>query len=463
MSEYFIDKETEEYEERRRARAARRADRARQQRERENRIRRYFIIAGASAGVVIISVIVMLVVIAVGRYRSVAASSDMTAESENAGNGAYGDARELLYGNGETGSNDGEANDSVDINQDASMSADTDASSGNATGTQASPPAMTELTAEELAELEAEKAASETTGAGPLELNTLPDEATSSVITDVDSGYAILISLSENRVLAARQSHEKMYPASMTKVLTVLVASEHLKDETHLDDIFTMTQAIEGFSYEHGCSNVGFSPGERIRVEDLFYGTILPSGADAAMGLAEYTAGDQDSFVAMMNEKLDELGIGDTTHFTNCIGIYDDNHYSTAADMAVIMNAAINDPLCLKVLSQHTYTTTTTSYHPQGIMVSNWFLRRIEDKQETGEVLCGKTGFVKESLNCAVSYAVDEDGKGYICCTGYAHGGWKAIYDHVRIYTHCFDPVLYDNTLKLEDGEGENEDIGNAD
>lgn len=462
MSEYFIDKETEEYEERRRARAARRADRARQQRERENRIRRYLIIAGVSAGVVIVAVVVMFVVIAVGRHKSKAASSDTSGIAADNGSDD-GDARELLYNSGADGSSEDTAGNSVDIIQDGAMNGTKDVSSGTATGSQASPPAMTELTEEELAELEAERAAAETTGAGPLELNTMPDEATGSIITDVDSGYAILISLSENRVLAARQSHEKMYPASMTKVLTVLVASEHLKDETHLDDIFTMTQAIEGFSYEHGCSNVGFSPGERIRVEDLFYGTILPSGADAAMGLAEYTAGDQESFVAMMNEKLDELGIGDTTHFTNCIGIYDDNHYSTAADMAVIMNAAINDPLCLKVLSQHTYTTTTTSYHPQGIMVSNWFLRRIEDKQETGEVLCGKTGFVKESLNCAVSYAVDEDGKGYICCTGYAHGGWKAIYDHVRIYTHCFDPVLYDNTLKLEDGEGENEDIGNAD
>ena len=198
---------------------------------------------------------------------------------------------------------------------------------------------------------------------------------------------------------------------------------------------------------------MGFSPGERVRVEDLFYGTILPSGADAAMGLAEYTAGDQESFVAMMNEKLDELGIGDTTHFTNCIGIYDDNHYSRAADMAVIMNEAINNPLCLKVLSAHTYTTTSTSYHPGGIQVSNWFLRRIEDKQQTGVVMCGKTGFVKESLNCAVSYAVDNEGKGYICCTGYAHGGWKAIYDHVRIYTSCFDSALYESTLRVAETE----------
>jgi D-alanyl-D-alanine carboxypeptidase (penicillin-binding protein 5/6) len=55
----------------------------------------------------------------------------------------------------------------------------------------------------------------------------------------------------------------------------------------------------------------------------------------------------------------------------------------------------------------------------------------------------GKTGFVKESLNCAVSYGTDNDGKGYICCTGYAHGGWKAIFDHVNLYTKYFDPSIY--------------------
>ena len=429
MAERFIDRETAEYEERRRRRAERRAERLRRQKEREKRIRRYLIIAGGSVAVVVAAVVVLLVVIASGRSGRAKAKEETETLIELPPETAESDARELLY-------NTEPAGQTVVFGQNG----------GGA-------PAMTELTEEEMAQLEAEKKAAETTGAGPLELNIEADENTKDIVSDVDSGYAILVSLSENRVLASRQSHTKMYPASMTKVLTVLVAAEHLEGEEHLNDIFTITQAIEGFSYDHGCSNVGFSPGERVRVEDLFYGTILPSGADAAMGLAEYTAGDQESFVAMMNEKLDELGIGDTTHFTNCIGIYDDNHYSRAADMAVIMNEAINNPLCLKVLSAHTYTTTSTSYHPGGIQVSNWFLRRIEDKQQTGVVMCGKTGFVKESLNCAVSYAVDNEGKGYICCTGYAHGGWKAIYDHVRIYTSCFDSALYESTLRVAETE----------
>ena len=417
MADIYIDRETVEYEERRKARALRRAERARQQREREKRIKRYLIVAGGSAAIVIVAVVSLFFLLS-SHKKNTAQTADGAESAENiqvdiTQTEASGDVRELLY-------------------EDADIAGE---ETGNGT------PLMTEVTEEEIRQTAIDNG--EITGIGQQLLNTMPDEATAGVSAAVDSGYAILVSLSDNRVLASRQAHERMYPASMTKVLTVLVAADHLGEEQHLDDIFTMTQAIEGFSYENGCSNVGFSVGERIRVEDLFYGTILPSGADAAMGLAEYIAGDQDSFVAMMNEKLDELGISDSSHFTNCVGIYNDDHYSTAADMAVIMNAAIQNPVCLKALSAHTYTTTPTSYHPEGITVSNWFLRRIEDKQETGTVVCGKTGFVKESLNCAVSYATDDAGKGYICCTGYAHGGWKAIYDHVNIYSKYFDPDGY--------------------
>jgi len=267
-------------------------------------------------------------------------------------------------------------------------------------------------------------------------LNVTPDDMTLGVSEEVVSEYVILVSLSENRVVAAKNCRQLMYPASMTKVLTVLTAAKHLESEASLNDTFEITQAIEGFSYENGCSNVGFSPGEVVTVRDLFYGTILPSGADAAMGLAEYTAGSQEAFVAMMNEEAEKLGISESSHFTNCIGIYDDDHYSTAADMAVIMNAAMSDPVCREALSRHTWTMAPTEFHPDGITVSNWFLRRIEDKQTTGTVIGAKTGFVNQSRNCAVSYAESDEGDPFICVTGSSSSSWRCIYDHVDIYTN---------------------------
>ena len=107
----------------------------------------------------------------------------------------------------------------------------------------------------------------------------------------------------------------------MTKVLTILVAAEHIS-EADLDDTFTMTQEITDYAYVNDCSTVGFLDGEKVPVRDLFYGTALHSGGDAAVGLATYVAGSQEAFVDMMNQKLEELGIADSTHFTNCVGAF---------------------------------------------------------------------------------------------------------------------------------------------
>ena len=145
-----------------------------------------------------------------------------------------------------------------------------------------------------------------------------------------------------------------------------------------------MTIDITDYCYVNGCSVVGLMVGETVSVRELFYGTILPSGADAALGLATYVAGSQEAFVALMNEKLEELGIADTAHFTNCVGLYDENHKCTVSDMAVILEAAMDNALCREVLGARTYETAPTTDHPEGQILSNWFLRRIEDKDTGG-------------------------------------------------------------------------------
>lgn len=250
----------------------------------------------------------------------------------------------------------------------------------------------------------------------------------------VISSHAILIDESADRIIASKGAKERICPASMTKVLTVLVAAEHITEE-QLDDTFTMTLEITDYAYVNDCSSVGFLNEEEVTVRDLFYGTILPSGGDAAVGLATYVAGSHEAFVDMMNEKLEELGIAETAHFTNCVGLYDKEHYCTVYDMAVIMKAAVQNEFCKEVLSAHTYTTTPTPQHPEGILISNWFLRRIEDKDTGGLVLCGKTGYVVQSKNCAVSYGTFAGDTPYICVTAGSTSSWRCIYDHVEIYT----------------------------
>lgn len=248
---------------------------------------------------------------------------------------------------------------------------------------------------------------------------------------DISSEHAILIDLDTDTIVAEKDASAIINPASMTKILTVLVAAEHVTD---LDDTFTITLEITDYSYVNDCSSVGFAENEVVTVRDLFYGTILPSGGDAAAALATYVAGSKEAFVDMMNEKIDELGLSETAHVTNCVGLYDEDHYCTVYDMAMILEAAIENDLCREVLSAHTYTTSATEQHPEGITISNWFLRRIEDKDTGGEVVCAKTGYVVQSGNCAASYGKDASGKEYICVTANASSGWNCIYDHVALY-----------------------------
>lgn len=248
---------------------------------------------------------------------------------------------------------------------------------------------------------------------------------------EVNSKYAVFIDLESGDILAQRDYLAVINPASMTKVLTVLVAAEHVED---LDDTFTITIDITDYSYSNGCSSAGFAVGETVTVRDLFYGTILPSGGDAAVALATYVAGSHEAFVEMMNEKAEALGLSDTTHFTNCVGLYHENHHCTIYDMAMIMEAALDNELCREVLNAHIYTTSATTAHPQGITISNWFLRKIEDKDTGGEVVCAKTGYVVQSDSCAVSYGVDKSGRGYVCATAGAYSSWRCIYDHVALY-----------------------------
>jgi D-alanyl-D-alanine carboxypeptidase (penicillin-binding protein 5/6) len=262
-------------------------------------------------------------------------------------------------------------------------------------------------------------------------LKAVSDSNTTGLSSDVVSENGIVIDADNGTILAQQGAYDRISPASMTKILTVLVAAEHI---TSLEDTFEMTYEIENYSYVNDCSNVGFSVGEKVTINDLFYGTILPSGADAALGLAIYTAGSQEAFVELMNEKIEELGLSSTTHFTNCVGLYNEDHYSTVYDMAIIMKAAYDNSYCREVLSAHTYTTSATEEHPEGITISNWFLRRIEDKETNGEVLCAKTGFVVQSGNCAASLSIGNDGKVYICVTAHSTSSWRCIYDHVALY-----------------------------
>lgn len=276
----------------------------------------------------------------------------------------------------------------------------------------------------------------------PLPVRTAPSfssmltEDTVHLGAELPSEFAVLIDCQTGEVLAEKNAQARISPASMTKILTLLVAVEHCED---LDASFPIDLAITDYSYSNDCSVAGFTVGEQVPVQDLLYGTILPSGADAALGLAQAVAGSHEAFVDLMNERAAELGLSDTSHFTNCVGLYDPEHYCTMYDMAMILKEAMSNDLCREVLSARTHQTAPTPEHPEGLLLSNWFLRKSEDHVPEGFTMVGaKTGFVVQSGNCAASLGRNAQGEEFLCVTGHAYSSWRTIYDHVELYkTYC--------------------------
>ncbi len=248
---------------------------------------------------------------------------------------------------------------------------------------------------------------------------------------EVNAEFAVLVDADANLVVADKNGTKKMYPASMTKVMTLLVACEHL---SNLDDTVEITQDIVDYVQKNGASNCGFKAGEKVSIKDLLYGLILPSGADAALALVRYIAGSEEQYVSLMNQKAQQLGISGTTHFMNTTGLYDEQHYSTAQDIAIIMQAAAQNTLAAAVLTTRNYETQPNNKRTSGISMKNLFLTRIDGQATGGQVNYAKTGYIEKAGNCAVSYFTAASGKHYICVTGKTSGAWNVVYAHTALY-----------------------------
>lgn len=245
------------------------------------------------------------------------------------------------------------------------------------------------------------------------------------------ANYAVLVDLSTNQIIAERNPDTKLYPASMSKIMTMIVALEHLSDPSIT---FTMTSDILDPLKVEGASLAGFSDGEEVTVKDLLYGCGLSSGAEATTALAILVSGSENDFVALMNQKAQELGLVNT-HFNNCTGLQDENHYTTATDLAMMMEYAMQNEQLKTILSTYQYTTSSTDQHPDGIQLeSTTFEKMYGNEVEGMTIVAGKTGFTDEAGYCLLSYAEDGEGKGYVCVAAKSQGRKGAVYDTLNIY-----------------------------
>lgn len=260
-------------------------------------------------------------------------------------------------------------------------------------------------------------------------------ENTKTLDLELYSENALLIDLESNTVLVQKNADARIYPASMTKVMTVLVAAEHIEN---WDETFTMTQSIIDPLFLADASMAGFVHGEEVSMTELLYGAVLPSGAEATQALAIVTAGSEEAFAALMNEKAQELGLQDT-HFVDASGLHDENHYTTLSDMAIIMQAALDNPHCREVLTSVNHTSPATEQNPSGVAMTNRFLYRIRPQQIGNvDIQAAKTGYTAQAMNCCVSYGIMENGRAAICVTAHAWTGDYCIADHLALYgTYC--------------------------
>lgn len=251
----------------------------------------------------------------------------------------------------------------------------------------------------------------------------------------LSSPNAILEEVETGKVLADKKADEKIYPASLTKIMTAVLAVENIGN---LQERITVPEEIFPKLYEEGASMAGFCPGEEAVGLDLLYGVLLPSGAECCLTFAERIVGSEEAFVDMMNEKAKELGM-EHTHFTNSTGLQDEDHYSTVRDISVLLRYALAGDTFRQVFTSSSYSTNPSACHPEGFTFYSTMFQEMNSASVTGgEILGGKTGYTKEAGLCLASLAVIGQ-KEYILITAHARGDHETrqyhVEDAVKVYT----------------------------
>ncbi len=242
------------------------------------------------------------------------------------------------------------------------------------------------------------------------------------LIGGVTCENALLTRVNGLEAVAACRSMARMYPASMTKIMTFIVAYENALS---LEDKMTITKEIKN-SYADA-SRVGIDIGDILTVEQLLYALLLESDTDAALALAINIAGSEERFVELMNAKCEALGLIDT-HFANVTGLHHSEHYSTAADMTSIFAYALENEFFKEVVTTDTYVTYLEYYHGGALKeyrmtfqntttspVKGRFARNgVSLEFDSGSIIGGKTGFTNEAKYCLALLVKGDGGEEYI-------------------------------------------------
>lgn len=229
--------------------------------------------------------------------------------------------------------------------------------------------------------------------------------------SDTTSEAAGLFDITDGQVMYSKNAFERLYPASITKVMTALIAIKY----GDLTDMVTVTE--DAVITEAGATLAGIHPGDQLTMEQLLYGLMLPSGNDAGAAIAVHMAGSIDAFAELMNLEAWKLG-ATGTHFMNPHGLTNADHYTTAYDLYLIFNEALKQPEFRKVTGTTSYTADYTDGSGNPVSTTweggNWYMVGQRQTPDGLTVFSGKTGTTSAAGFCLIMASRDQEEKEYI-------------------------------------------------
>ena len=262
---------------------------------------------------------------------------------------------------------------------------------------------------------------------------------------DITSSNAIMYNLNDNEVIYEKGSEEEVSIASLTKIMTCIVAIENIDN---LDDKVILTNKDFESLAEQNAAVAGFRVGEEVTYRDLLYGLMLPSGADAAQALARNIAGSNEEYVELMNKKVKELKLSHT-HFVNTTGLDIDNHYSSVYDLSKIFMYALKNDTFKEIITTSTYTTSNGRLTLRSTIskaLSNYNL-------DMSYLLGGKTGTTGNAGLCLATIA-EKDKVNYLLVTvgaPYPSNGPTNYIDQKKIYEYFMNNYSYKSIVDKDE------------
>ena len=243
------------------------------------------------------------------------------------------------------------------------------------------------------------------------------------IVMDADSGA----------ILYAKNIDNPHYPASITKILTGLVAIEN----NELTKIVTVTPDDYNF-LKRGDNHIGLKKDEQITMEDALHGTLLASGNEVAHAVASNTEGGYDNFIKLMNEKAKELGC-QNSNFVNSHGLHDDEHYTSARDMALIGSACFHNEDFMRITGTKEYTIPTTNITNETRTIAQHHKMMFSFRSQYYEYCVGgKTGYTDKALNTLVTMA-SKDGMNLVAVVLRTHGSGNTYNDTRAMLDYAFE------------------------